>query len=279
VEVRVLGAPAVTAPGPVDPDRLGWLTEVVAYLSLRDVPTEPAALAAALGPAAATAGTLSDLRSWLGEDARGRPRVEVLDDGRWRLADDVRRDWDLFVAYADRAGAPGADSEGDLVTALRLVGGSPLAGTGDGGYGEGGYGWVAGELADGINAAIVDVTHRLVELTLGYGETNVALAACRTGLRAVPGSEELWRDLLRTAATRGDRDALDGLVHAMYEAVVPAGAPGRLGTRTEELVAELLPDRSGRSHLYHHSGHSGYSGRAEDAKNAGNAGFAEDQLR
>lgn len=242
VEVRILGTPAVDAPGPVDQERLELLTELVIYLALHRDGVHPRVLAAAVWPRGASedvvTATFGHANAWLGTDAAGKPRIAVGPDGRWQLSPDVRCDWDLFTAYAHRSSQPNSDAEIDLTTALRMVSG-PLWSN----LPAGRYGWLGtSAVQTATRAAVVDVAHRLTELTLGFGDTTTAMAACRTGLRAVPTSEILWRDLLRTVAARGDRHTLEAVVGEMYRAV-GASHPGtqQADAETDALVQELLP--------------------------------------
>nr|MDT0666051.1 bacterial transcriptional activator domain-containing protein [Micromonospora sp. DSM 115978] len=184
--------------------------------------------------------TFGHVRAWLGADGAGRPRLDARPDGRWQLGPDVRCDWDLFTAYAHRAHQPASDTEFDLTTALRMVSGPLWAN-----LPAGRYGWLApSDVENATRGAVVDVAHRLTELTLGFGDTTTAMAACRTGLRAVPSSEVLWRDLLRTVAARGDRRTLEAVAAEMYR-TVGAGQAGGSGRQaepeTDALVQELLP--------------------------------------
>lgn len=289
VEIKVLGRPAVNAPGRLPVDQVEELTELVIYLALN--PTDPPmrALAAALWPGGAAdqvvADAVSRAQAWLGADPRGRPRLGFGPDGRPRLDPAVRCDWRLFSARARRAASmadtaaaagqtaglpaqlaasgqsvgaagnvvdrPPSDGSADLAAALRLVSGPILVD-----LPAGRYRWLtAAGLDERIRVAVVDVAHRLTGLSLAAGDTAMAMAACRTGLRAVPAAETLWRDLLRTVAARGDRHALEAVAAEMYRALPSATAPPRdhppaLGRRrpdgsaeqeTNELVQILLP--------------------------------------
>jgi hypothetical protein len=238
----------VTAPGPVARGRVEALTELVIYLALHPDGARPGALAAALWPRGVTDDAVSDTvhqaRRWLGAGADGRPRLLSTADGALRLGEDVRCDWWRF--RSDGGPARG----GDLAAALRLVTGPPLRD-----LPAGRYGWLGATGMDvAIPAAVLEVAHRLAVDGLATGDTGTAMAACRTGLRAVPSAEPLWRDLLRTVATRGDKRALTAVVEEMYRtlAATSSSAPeGRPGGRrrldrvaepeTNELVQTLLP--------------------------------------
>ncbi|WP_322749095.1 MULTISPECIES: bacterial transcriptional activator domain-containing protein [unclassified Frankia] len=245
-EIRVLGTITIDAPGPLAPDRRDLLTELVVYLALHrnGIPTSD--LKTAIWPHGASgevvAAALDDARAWLGPASGGGPRITISDDGCWRLADDVRCDWDLFIAYTHRSGWPdvntdaNTDAEEDLITALRLVTGPLWTNLPDHRYD-----WLASSpIRTSIATTVVDVAHRLAQLTLGYGDTVTAVAACRTGLRAVPTAEVLWRDLLRTVAARRDRKALEAVIGETYRVIAPPRSGLKAQAETEALVRELL---------------------------------------
>ncbi len=245
-QVRLLGVPTVEAPGPLPAVDAELLTEIVVYLALhreganRHLLAEEISFAGA-EPAGsdAVAAAMEKTRRWLGVDAEGRPRLTIDPQGRWRLAPEVRCDWELFVAYNHRAEMPGSDTEADLTTALRMVSGALWTN-----LPADRYRWAtAGPIARGTRAGVVDVAHRLAGLTLDFGDTMTAMAACRTGLRAVPTSQVLWRDLLRTVAARGDRRTLEAVATEMYRTITTNGSRrgGRAEAETDALVQTLLP--------------------------------------
>ncbi|MCL9796427.1 LysM peptidoglycan-binding domain-containing protein [Frankia sp. AgKG'84/4] len=245
-QVRLLGVPTVEAPGPLPAADAELLTEIVVYLALHREGADRHQLAeeisfAGAEPAGsdAVAAAMEKARRWLGVDAEGQPRLAIDPQGRWRLAPEVRCDWELFVAYNHRAEMPGSDSEADLTTALRMVSGALWTN-----LPADRYRWAtAGPIARGTRAGIVDVAHRLAGLTLDFGDTMTAMAACRTGLRAVPTSQVLWRDLLRTVAARGDRRTLEAVATEMYRTISTSGTRrgGRAEAETDALVQTLLP--------------------------------------
>jgi hypothetical protein len=252
VEVRVLGTPTVHAPGAVVPELVETLTELVVFLALHRDGVHPGLIPAGIWPRGAAgdvvAATLKHAQTWLGTDPDGRQLVLAGPDGKWRLSPGVRCDWDLFVAYIAQAEQPTSDTEIDLTTALQMVSGPLWAN-----LPEGRYGWLAGSpIEAATRRAVVDAAHQLAELTLDFGDTTTAVAACRTGLRAVPAAEVLWRDLLRTVAARGDRRTLEAVAVEMYRTLPPA--PGRAGSgrraepATDALVRELLPGFRRRHH-------------------------------
>lgn len=240
VEIRVLGTLTVDAPGHVAPERAELLTELTIYLALHREGVHPGVLVSAIWPRGVSddvvAATIGHLRGWLGS-AAGRSRLITGEDGRWRLSDDVRCDWDLFQAFAARAGAAGSDAVSDLTTALRLVSGPLWVGVP-----AQRYAWLARTPIEGMTrSAIIGVAHRLASMALASGDTSIAVAACRTGLRATPASEQLWRDLLRTVASRGDRASLSAVAAEMYRTIAPAGSGLSPTAETDALVQELIP--------------------------------------
>jgi hypothetical protein len=245
-QVRVLGLPTVEAPGRQPAADADLLTEIVVYLALhregahRQLLAEEISFAGAdPGGGDAVVAALEKARRWLGIDAEGEARLAPDPEGRWRLSPEVRCDWELFVAYNHRAEMPGSDTESDLTTALRMVSG-PLWTD----LPADRYRWATtGPIARGTRAGVVDVAHRLAGLTLDFGDTMTAMAACRTGLRAVPTSQVLWRDLLRTVAARGDRRTLEAVATEMYRTISTGGTRrgGRAEAETDALVQTLLP--------------------------------------
>ncbi|WP_239405281.1 hypothetical protein [Frankia sp. Cj3] len=239
-EIRVLGTVTVDAPGPLEPDRRDLLTELVIYLALHRDGTAIHDLSTTLWPHGVpddvVTAALDHARAWLGPDSGGSPRITASADGSWRLADDLRCDWDLFVAYARRSKQPDTDAEENLNNALRLVTGPLWTNLPDQRYR-----WLTSSaIRTATTTAVVDVAHRLAMLTLGYGDTLTAVAACRTGLRAVPTAEVLWQDLLRTVAARRDRKALEAVIGEMYRVIAPPRSGLKIQAETGELIRELL---------------------------------------
>jgi hypothetical protein len=124
IEVRLLGPLEVRAPGPTHGP---YHTEAAALIALAAVLTAgaPASLVSELWPGPVAAAVAGRAREWLGSDASGAPRLAER-NGAWRLAADVRVDWQLFRALVN---APGSIDEAErLATALALVRGELLAG-------------------------------------------------------------------------------------------------------------------------------------------------------
>ncbi|MEX5711354.1 BTAD domain-containing putative transcriptional regulator [Parafrankia sp. FMc6] len=261
-EVHVLGTPSVDAPGRPDRNQIDLLTEIVVFLALHRDGAYPEDVSDLLdlplgsvpdprAPGGSGTGVLAGLiaaRTWLGVDAGGRPRLQPTSDGRWVLSTDVRCDWELFVAYTHRAARPddASDPESDLRAALNLVSGPLWSG-----LPEGRYGWARSTPVEStMRSAVIDAAHRLAMLTLEAGDTVTAMAACRTGLRAAPTAETLWRDLLRTVAARGDRRTLEAVAGELYRTVSAQSTRrgGAAEPETDALVQQLLPGFRRRHH-------------------------------
>ena len=89
------------------------------------------------------------------------------------------------------------------------------------------------EIGDVIEAT----AHRLVELSTD--DPDGAAAAARAGLRLVPHSQLLWRDLLRAEYDGPGGPGVAAAVDEMW--VVLAGRDADLDAETEALVEELVP--------------------------------------
>jgi nucleoid-associated protein YgaU len=196
VLVRVFGEPTVDGGDALAPGT-PLAVEILSYLALAGR-VSPRNLAAAVWPYGVTEAerdaSIGRLASWLGADSAGRPRLAYT-DGLLTLSADVRLDWHLFVAYAER----GDDS--DLLRAMELARGAlaepHLARR---------YTWLAREsVSRELPAYVVDVAHRLAQRYLARREFDGAAAAARAGLRVEPLSELLWDDLV-TAVRNRDGD-------------------------------------------------------------------------
>ena len=79
VEVGLLGPAVVSAPGPVEPDRLAQATELVAYLAAHPAGVHPNVLAGALWPRGVTTevrdAAVARVRRWLGTDHAGQANL------------------------------------------------------------------------------------------------------------------------------------------------------------------------------------------------------------
>jgi hypothetical protein len=247
VEVSLLGPVSVTAPGPVDADRLAQCTEIVAYLAAHPGGVHPNVLSGAIWPRGAPAevrdAALARVVTWLGTGSAGQPNVVTDSSGRLSLSTDVRVDWQVFRGLAARAASSG-DEEGCLARALDLVRG-PVAG-GHGGTAVTGladqYGWLAtDDISYEVTALVADTAHRLSVLLRESGDPDLAMDAARSGLRLAFDDEELWRDLLRAAHATGREAVLRAAVDEVSARTALDEVMPRMAPQTEALINELLP--------------------------------------
>jgi hypothetical protein len=241
VDVALLGPATVSAPGPIEADRVALATEVVAYLAAHPGGVHLNVLTGAVWPRGVPGevrdSVLARVAAWLGTDPSGTPNL-VTDSasGRLSLGPDVRVDWDVFRGLVARAASSG-DEEGCLERALELVRGQALDG-----HDTSRSGWVATDsFAYEVPAMVADTAHRLSVLRAGAGDPAGAMEAARAGLRLAFDDETLWRDLLRAAAATGSEEMLRSVVEeisarAALDEVLPRMAPD-----TEALIDELLP--------------------------------------
>lgn len=139
---------------------------------------------------------LSRLRRALGDEHL--PDAGKL--GGYQLASTVSSDWFRFQALreAGRRLEPRA-AVGVWRDALGLVRGIPFAGVPTGSYG-----WAWDELiVSGMEAAVIDVAHRMAVACMEQGWPKQADWAAGRGLLAVPTDEELLADRLRAAFAIG----------------------------------------------------------------------------
>ena len=243
VEVGLLGPGVVSAPGPVEPDRLAQATELVAYLAAHPAGVHPSVLAGALWPRGVTAevrdAAVGRVRRWLGTDHAGQASLVTDPDGRLRLGPEVGIDWRMFrglVARASQA-ADAAAAAGYLQQAMSLVRGQVLDGRDPGRYG-----WLtADDFCYEVTALVADTAHSLSALRLTWGDAAGAMDAARAGLRLAFDDEMLWRDLLRGAHATGKEPVLRAAVDEVSARVALDEVMARMAPETEALIDELLP--------------------------------------
>jgi len=243
VEVGLLGPAIVSAPGPVEPDRIAQATELVAYLAAHPAGVHMNVLSGALWPRGVTQevrdAAVARVRRWLGTDHAGQANLVTDPDGRLHLGPDVRVDWRVFRGFIARAsqGADAATAAECLQQALNLVRGQVLDGRDPARYG-----WLsAADFGYEVTALVADTAHSLSALRLTWGDAVGAMDAARAGLRLAFDDEMLWRDLLRGAHATGQEPVLRAVVDEVSARAALDEVMSRMAPETEALIDELLP--------------------------------------
>ncbi|MGP3951630.1 BTAD domain-containing putative transcriptional regulator [Streptomyces sp. 7N604] len=257
VDITERGRPAVYARlvGPYevmgleDPDgeRSPLLHEALAMLLLHREGVHPRVLASGLWPRGATEDVrdalIERLRSWLGNDPDGAPRLRTDDTGRLTLASSVVSDLDVLrtlhhEATAGRGARRASVRERLLTDALALARGPLLADRP-----AGRYGWLSHEIIEAqLPLLVADVALALSAHHLGADNPAAAIESLNTSLVSAPADERLWNELLRAVHATGDTALLTSTAEALIERnhALSGGARG-LPPRTEALLDELLP--------------------------------------
>ena len=121
-----------------------------------------------------------------------------------------------------------------LRSALELVRGRPFEVAGKG------YEWahVEGIIAH-MEATVADAAHCLAQLCLGAGDAEGARWAAKQGLRASPGHEQLYRDLMYAANLEGNRAGVEGVMADLARLVEDEEPYGHLHPETVAVYKEL----------------------------------------
>jgi len=212
VQVLVLGPVEILAPGTINRRRA---VEVVVFLALHRGGVTNDQIRAAVWPETIPAQdtfntTVSRARGALGTDRDGEYNLPhaVNTDGRYLLGPHVGTDLARFTEFVRRARTTAdADEERSLLReAVGLLRGQPFEGMR-------GYEWAytEGIIAE-TEAMIADAAHRLAQLALEAGDAELATWAAVSGLKAVPGSEPLYRDRMEAAHLQGDPAAVDRII-------------------------------------------------------------------
>lgn len=237
VRVGILGSLEVRTTGDIDEARLPLATELVTLLALQTEPVHPSVVGASIWPMGVTPevrdATIARVRDWLGHDSFGNYLLGETDTGRLRLSVDVAVDWHAFCELVRRSRDAVPREEAELLRrALQLVRGKLLTG-----IPSRRYSWVARTgLERQARILVEDSAHRLVELS--PSDPSGATAAVRAGLRLVPHSQLLWRDLLLAERDQGGR-GLSRAAENMLTQLQSAGVP--LEPESAALLDELLP--------------------------------------
>lgn len=240
VRVGVLGRIETRTPGDLDPTRVELAVEMATFLALQPAPVHPTVLAASVWPRGVTPevrdATIERVREWVGTDAEGRHLLRQDDDGRLSLSADVAVDWAALCDLVQRSRhAPPREESELLRRALQLVRGELMEGRP-----AGRYTWLPRtRLETQVGDVVVDAAHRLVELCFGDHDPTGASLAATAGLRAAPGSQLLWRDLVRAEHDAGGSDAAAEAAGRMVDVLNARQAA--IEPETDALVEELLP--------------------------------------
>lgn len=237
--VGVLGQITVQGAGDLPADRADLATELVSYLALHPEGVHPQVLAGVLWPRGVSDDvatmTIERARKWLGIDVDGSHFLRESSDGRLSVSDRVVCDWDCVrnLLIASRKAANSNEEAELLRRALQLVRGEVFDG-----IPQRRYGWIAhDDLTRTMVRVVTDGAHRLAQLLNGDDDTDGAAKAAESGLRINPGSQVLWRELMRAryggTGIAGGQQTLDTMGEALQ------GIP--LEAETEALVEEYLP--------------------------------------
>ncbi|BBG20667.1 putative large membrane protein (plasmid) [Actinacidiphila reveromycinica] len=235
--IRVLGpVDIIGAGGTADTKYVRTLTEIAAWMVLHPG-LDHHALDEAIWPGREVSRKtrnpwISRLRTLLGTAADGTkylPAIATTDDARYRFADRVTSDWQLFQDLAAKGAASSGDHADDLLrAALDMVRGRPFSGVPPRKYV-----W-AEHLAQDMIAAIVDVAATLGERRLALADPRGALWATTKGLDVAPEAEHLYRINFRAHHALGDHEGLEraaGQLERLCDA---------LGSDMEDATVELL---------------------------------------
>jgi DNA-binding SARP family transcriptional activator len=198
-------------------------TRILVYLALHRRGVNAEQLSTALWPDEIADGRV--VRNRVAE-ARALVAGGITNGPGWRLEDHVGCDWQLFQSLA--AGSPV-----ERVAALKLVRGQPFDGFGDE--------WVDVEmLRTDMVAAVVDLAADVAECALAEGDPALAFRAARSGLRASPYEERLYRLAMRAADAEGSTGKLHALMNELRRVLdVHVEPDDRIQRETVALYEEL----------------------------------------
>ena len=152
-------------------------------------------------------------RSSLGLDRDGNHHLPhaVMNDMAYSVGKYVTTDLARFtnLVARSRSVTDRTDEASLLHQAIDLLRGQPFEGVN-------GYEWAytSGTVAE-LEATISDAAHRLAQIALETGDHQRATWSALQGLKAVPGSEPLYRDRMEAAHMAGDPAAVDRIVEEL----------------------------------------------------------------
>ena len=242
--LTLLGPVELRAHGELEKNRVGFYTEIVAYLATCENGATSAQFETAFNLAPTRA--RSDIRiarNWLGVNPRtGRkhlPDALKSKSGKARgigvyELEDVLVDADLFRRLRVRGEARGADGMADLATALSLVSGAPFDQ-----LRADGYEWLSegARIDHHLICATVDVAHILTTHALATGDITAARAAAQLAQLAAPYEEIPRLDLVAVRAAEGHLEESEAyLREQVANRSDDGGAPEDLSERTQSIL-------------------------------------------
>ncbi|MFH8574321.1 type VII secretion system-associated protein [Streptomyces sp. NPDC017993] len=247
VYAQLVGTYEITGLDAPDAEHSPLLHEALVMLLLHREGVHPRVLASWLWPQGVTEDVrdplIERLRTWLGSDSDGTPRLGTDTTGRLTLAPSVVSDLDVlrtlhYEATAGRGASNAHIRERLLNDALALARGPLLANRP-----QGRYTWLSHEISEvQLPLLVADVALALSAHHLEAGNPTPALNALNTALTTTPTDERLWNELLRAAHATGDVAKLEStaasLIARNHE---HSGGASSLPPRTEALLDELLP--------------------------------------
>ncbi|ROS71886.1 LysM domain-containing protein [Curtobacterium sp. PhB130] len=235
-------APYVRMLGPVDvlhladPDRLpGRGAELLTYLSL-SAPVNGTMLQQAFWPDTVNAKDSQRklvrlVRQALGADPDGTPLFpENKNQEGYQLHPAIGTDWHDFRRLIGDDLA--RTSNENLVTAIKLVRGTPFAGISTR---RGWWAWIS-VLQEEMIAAVMDAADELARRALEIRDVNQARYAAGIAKAVEPLNEAGWRTELRAAMQDRDVDEINRIVDEMYARVGGGDPDYELDEETAELV-------------------------------------------
>jgi hypothetical protein len=244
--LTLLGPVQLRAHGELEKNRVGFYTEIVAYLATRENGATCAQFETAFNLAPARA--RSDVRiarNWLGVNPRtGRKHLPDALKSKSGLArgigvyelEVVLVDADLFARLRVRGQARGADGMADLAMALSLVSGAPFDQ-----LRADGYEWLieGARLDHHLVCAIVDVAHVVSTHALAAGDITAARAAAQLAQLAAPYEEIPRLDLVAVRAAEGHLEESEAYLRKeVCNRSDDDGAPEDLPARTQAILRQ-----------------------------------------
>ena len=242
--LTLLGPVQLRAHGELEKNRVGFYTEIVAYLATRENGATLAQFETAFNLAPTRA--RSDIRiarNWLGVNPRtGRKHLpdalkstsgQARGIGVYEL-EDVLVDADLFRRLRVRGQARGADGISDLALALSLVAGPPFDQ-----LRSGGYEWLTegARIDHHLVCAIADVAHVVTTHSLAAGDVERARAAAEIAQLAAPYEEIPRLDLVAVREAEGHLEEAEGYLRdEVCNRSDDDGAPEDLSERTQAIL-------------------------------------------